>query len=139
MSENFPIVPCLFWVFDSAQHNTKMKSNLMFALRQLCQLGQNKMKVGHHITSSLLNDLKVASAAHEKCATNLLLLLISLASVNTNALMMDTKIDEALSFCGIQGKDGVQVKSSKLAQLLWSKVMALKTRIKDAKLFHGGY
>ncbi|CAE7781439.1 unnamed protein product, partial [Symbiodinium pilosum] len=33
ISESFPVVPCLLWVNDAAQPNTKLKSKLLFALR----------------------------------------------------------------------------------------------------------
>jgi len=143
ISESFPVVPCLLWVNDSAQPNTKLKAKVLFALRQLCVLGQNKIKVGQHIIPVLLDELTIATSHQEECAVNLLLLMNSLASVNSNAVMMAKKdafdrmeIDIALESCGILDSEG-KVTKSKLAKLLEPKVEALKKRIQDAEVALG--
>lgn len=132
ISESFPVVACLLWVNDAAQPNTKLKSKLLFALRQLCLLGQNKLKVGPHVIPVLLEELALATWASEECATNLVLLLTSLATINSNALLMADTIDAALETCGIQ-KNGEPAKNNKLVKHLWPKVEALLIRIKDAQ------
>ncbi|CAJ1336380.1 unnamed protein product [Effrenium voratum] len=138
ISESFPVVACLLWVNDAAQPNTKLKSKLLFALRQLCLLGQNKVKVGPHIIPVLLEELALASWAYEECATNLVLLLSSLASINTNAVLMQDQIDASLETCGFL-KDGVPAKNNKLVNQLWPKVEALRIRIRDAKAAQGEF
>jgi len=151
ISESFPVVPCLLWVNDAAQPNTKLKAKVLFALRQLCVLGQNKIKVGQHIIPVLLDELAIATIHKEECAVNLLLLMNSLASVNSNAVMMAKRdatakksphdkepmeIDLALRSCGILDEEG-KVTKSKLAKLLEPKVEALKKRIQDAEVALG--
>lgn len=138
ITESFPVVPCLLWVNDAAQPNTKLKSKLLFALRQLCLLGQNKLKVGPHIIPVMLEELALANWANEECATNLVLLLVSLASVNTNALLMADQIKASLETCGIL-KDGLPAKNNKLANHLWPKVEALLIRIGDARAAQGDF
>lgn len=138
ISESFPVVACLLWVNDAAQPNTKLKSKLLFALRQLCLLGQNKLKVGPHIIPVLLEELALASWANEECATNLVLLLNSLASINSNALLMADQVDASLETCGLT-KDGSPVKNNKLVKHLWPKVEALLIRIRDAKAAQGEF
>mmetsp|Transcript_9430 Transcript_9430/g.22701 ORF Transcript_9430/g.22701 Transcript_9430/m.22701 type:complete len:873 (-) Transcript_9430:70-2688(-) len=138
ISESFPVVPCLLWVNDAAQPNTKLKSKLLFALRQLCLLGQNKLKVGPHIIPVLLEELALANWSNEECATNLVLLLVSLASVNSNALMMQEQINASLETCGIL-KDGMLAKNSRLANHLGPKVEGLLIRINDASAAQGDF
>ena len=138
ISESFPVVACLLWVNDAAQPNTKLKSKLLFALRQLCLLGQNKLKVGPHVIPVLLEELALATWASEECATNLVLLLTSLATINSNALLMADQIDASLETCGIQ-KNGSPAKNNKLVKHLWPKVEALLIRIKDAQAAQGEF
>eukprot|EP00931_Biecheleriopsis_adriatica_P102688 TRINITY_DN77628_c0_g1_i1.p1 TRINITY_DN77628_c0_g1~~TRINITY_DN77628_c0_g1_i1.p1 ORF type:complete len:872 (+),score=136.43 TRINITY_DN77628_c0_g1_i1:134-2749(+) len=138
ISESFPVVRCLLWINDGAQPNTKLKSKVLFALRQLCMIGQNKIVVGQHVIPVLLEELAMISSAYEECATNLVLLMGSLASVNSNALMMAGQFEAALVACGIQkGQDGTPVKNNKLATRLWPKLEDLKQCIKEAKAAAG--
>lgn len=130
ISGNFPVVPCLLWVNDAAEPNTKLKSKLFFCIRQLCMLNQNKIKVGQHIIPVLMEELSLITSSREECATNLILLLQSLASVNANAVLMQDQIDTSLESSGIQ-KDGAKA-NTRLAKNLWPKVEELKARIQDA-------
>ena len=61
-----------------------------------------------------------------------MLLLTSLATINSNALLMADTIDAALETCGIQ-KNGEPANNNKLVKHLWPKVEALLIRIKDAQ------
>eukprot|EP00933_Yihiella_yeosuensis_P031790 TRINITY_DN2540_c3_g1_i1.p1 TRINITY_DN2540_c3_g1~~TRINITY_DN2540_c3_g1_i1.p1 ORF type:complete len:316 (-),score=53.35 TRINITY_DN2540_c3_g1_i1:127-954(-) len=131
--EQFPVVPCFLWVYDSAQPNTKLKSKVLFVLRQLSISGAVKVKVGKHVIPTLLDNLGLATPRFPECALNIILLLISLASINTNALMMVEQIDVNLETCGIQ-ENGQEAKNHRLARLLWPKVEILKARIQEARL-----
>jgi len=137
ISGSFPVLPCLLWVNDGAQPNTKLKTKLLFALRQLCVVGVNKIKVGTHAIPLLLDELRLVNFNHDECATNLILLLLSLATINSNAQLMADSIESALDASGIQHTDAtgavVKTKKNKLANLLWPKIDELKTRIKNAK------
>lgn len=136
ISGSFPVLPCLLWVNDGAQPNTKLKTKLLFALRQLCTVAVNKIKVGTHAIPLLLDELRLVNFNYDECASNLILLLLSLATINSNALLMAENIESALEASGIQQTDAmgtvVKTKNNKLANLLWPKIIELKTRIKDA-------
>lgn len=136
ISGSFPVLPCLLWVNDGAQPNTKLKTKLLFALRQLCVVGVNKIKVGTHAIPLLLDELRLVNFTHDECASNLILLLLSLATINSNAQLMADSIESALDASGIQHTDAtgatVKTNKNKLANLLWPKIDELKTRIKNA-------
>lgn len=136
ISEDFPVVPCLLWIFDTAQPNTKLKSKLLFALRQLCALTQNKIKVGQHVIPTVIEELGQASPKFEECATNAILLLSMLASIHTNARMMDDegRLEEALASCQMQQIVNNQARHYKFSPGLWAKTLTLKERIKDSVL-----
>merc|ERR1712217_796201 len=103
ISDNYPVVLCLLWVYNSAQPNSKLKAKLLFALRQLCVLGQNKIKVGQHVILQVIEELGMARPGqYEECATNAILLLTMLAKVHTNARMMHGRLDASLEQCGLQ-------------------------------------
>eukprot|EP00928_Gymnodinium_smaydae_P031779 TRINITY_DN23216_c0_g1_i1.p1 TRINITY_DN23216_c0_g1~~TRINITY_DN23216_c0_g1_i1.p1 ORF type:complete len:871 (-),score=151.94 TRINITY_DN23216_c0_g1_i1:88-2700(-) len=137
ISEDFPVVPCLLWIFDAAQPNTKLKSKLVFALRQLCVLAQNKIKVGQHVIPMVLDELGQATPAFEECAMNSVLLLTMLANIHSNALMMHDqgKLDDALQRSGIVTIAG---QKARFGPLLMEKVMVLKERIKESVIASGG-
>eukprot|EP00927_Polykrikos_kofoidii_P087211 TRINITY_DN9990_c0_g1_i1.p1 TRINITY_DN9990_c0_g1~~TRINITY_DN9990_c0_g1_i1.p1 ORF type:complete len:874 (-),score=155.69 TRINITY_DN9990_c0_g1_i1:21-2642(-) len=136
ISEDFPVVLCLLWVFDSSQQNTKLKSSVLFSLRQLCALSQNKIKVGSHVIPTVIDQLSQATPKYEECATNAILLLSMVAGIHTNALMMaeHDRLEIALEACGIQKGIGPQARHHKFSAGLWTKVLVLKDRIMDAVL-----
>jgi len=141
-SDDFPVVLCLLWVYDAAQPNTKLKAKVLFALRQLCLVGQNKIKVGQHAIPRLLEELSMAAPSKVECAMNSVLLLTMLASVSTNARAMNHqgRLDDAFEACGLQSKDvrGQEAKSHKFGPQLWLKVVELKERIRESEHASGG-
>eukprot|EP00747_Dinoflagellata_sp_TGD_P098217 gnl/TRDRNA2_/TRDRNA2_167378_c0_seq1.p1 gnl/TRDRNA2_/TRDRNA2_167378_c0~~gnl/TRDRNA2_/TRDRNA2_167378_c0_seq1.p1 ORF type:complete len:867 (+),score=164.80 gnl/TRDRNA2_/TRDRNA2_167378_c0_seq1:94-2694(+) len=134
LSEDYPVVPCLLWIYDGAQPNTKLKSKLLFALRQLCVLGVNKIRVGTHVIPQVIEELAMANPKFEECATNGVLLLTMLANIHTNALMMnhEGRLNDALEQCGIQEND-MEKKNHKFSPALWDKIVALKERVAEAE------
>jgi len=136
ISDSFPVVPCLLWINDIAQPNTKLKAKLLFALRQL-SVGENKIKVGKHAIPKLVEELMQATAKAVECINNTVLLLTMLARVNSNALMInrDGRLDDALLYCGLQDDEGREAKGHKFGPAIWDKVLALKERIREAE--HG--
>lgn len=141
ISDDFPVVPCLLWIYDAAEPNTKLKSKLIFALRQLCAAAQNKIKVGHHVIPKVIEELSVARPNFEECATNAILLLTMLASIHSNAQMMNEqgRLDDAITLCGIpESVQPVRGLASKWGPHLTEKVAALKERIKESVIASGG-
>merc|ERR1712048_113586 len=139
ISEEFPVVICFLWIFDAAPVNSKLKSKLLFALRQLCVLSQNKIKVGQHVIPTVIEELHQANAQAEECATNAILLLTMLANIHSNAHMMDDNdvLDDALIQCGIlkarEGfKENERNPKSRFSEALWRKVEVLKMRVKES-------
>lgn len=140
ISDEFPVVPCLLWVYDAAPPNSKLKSKLLFALRQLCVLGQNKVKVGQHVIPRVLEELSLATPSFEECATNAVLLLTMLASVHSNAIRMNVegRLDDSLCACGLQTDPGVESKTHRFSPNVWEKVAILRERIREAEYASGG-
>jgi hypothetical protein len=137
ISEDFPVVPCLLWIYDAAQPNTKLKSKLIFALRQLCILAQNKIKVGQHVITTVIEELSNATPKFEECATNAILLLTMLANIHSNAAVMSDqdRLEDALKACGLEAP--VPGKPSRWGEQLWRKVMVLKERVKESTIAGG--
>jgi len=98
------VVNCLLWVYDTAPLNSKLKSKLLFCLRQLCAdraVATNKSKIGQHVIFKVLDELGQTRAGHplsEECMSNSLLLLQSLAEIHSNAIHMHTKLCGHSSF-----------------------------------------
>eukprot|EP00929_Paragymnodinium_shiwhaense_P070951 TRINITY_DN36037_c0_g1_i1.p1 TRINITY_DN36037_c0_g1~~TRINITY_DN36037_c0_g1_i1.p1 ORF type:complete len:920 (+),score=238.43 TRINITY_DN36037_c0_g1_i1:121-2880(+) len=139
MSEDFPVVLCLLWVFDAAQPNTKLKSKLLFALRQLCVLPQNKIKVGGHVIPTVIEELTSANPREEECTTNAILLLTMCASIGSNAkaMMKEDRLEAALEACQLQKGRGAQARHAKFSPPLWDKVLILKERVQEAIVASG--
>mmetsp|Transcript_35335 Transcript_35335/g.77250 ORF Transcript_35335/g.77250 Transcript_35335/m.77250 type:complete len:871 (-) Transcript_35335:51-2663(-) len=141
ISDEFPVVLCLLWVFDAAQPNTKLKSKLLFALRQLCVIPANKVKVGQHVIPTVLDELAQATPNVEECATNAILLLTMLANIHSNAAVMAAMIttstrevpryEDALEQCGLL-VNGQRPKNKKYGDHLHEKVAVLQERIKES-------
>merc|ERR1712032_1603677 len=92
ISEEFPVLVCFLWVFDIAPMNTKLKSKLLFAFRQLCVLSENKIKVGAHVITTVIEELGQCGPKKEdetQIATNAILLLTMLANIHTNTKLMN--------------------------------------------------
>lgn len=138
MSDDYPMVLCLLWINDQAQPNTKLKAKLLFALRQLCVSGQNKIKVGQHVIPDTLDQIAQAKPKFIDCVTNAVLLLMMLASIRSNALLMSrqNKLNDALEQCGLQ-QDGQESKKHKFGPGLWDKVVALKDRVEKEVVMDG--
>jgi len=134
-SDDYPVVLCLLWIFDSSQPNSKLKSKVLFALRQLCMIGQNKIKVGPHVIPRVLDEIALAvPGTGDECLTNMILLLISLSSVHSNARMccVRDKLETSLEACRLQVK-GEESKSHGFGPLIWERVLKLKERVGEAK------
>jgi len=145
ISEDFPVVLCFLWVYDAAPPNSKLKSKLLFALRQLCVLAQNKIKVGQHVIPTVIEELGHATWKFEECATNAILLLTMLANIHANANMMheDEKLEAALKQCGLQTHSpalGAYVfnEKTKFHRGLWEKTLTLKERVKESVIASSG-
>merc|ERR1712048_424697 len=130
ISEEFPVVICFLWIFDAAPVNSKLKSKLLFALRQLCVLSQNKIKVGQHVITTVIDELGQCIRKIEDetmVATNAILLLTMLANIHSNAKMMDDqdRLDDALVQMGIQKKirKHEEKTKTKFRRELWDKVL----------------
>ncbi|CAK0837177.1 unnamed protein product, partial [Prorocentrum cordatum] len=85
LSDQYPVLVCFMWIFDHAQPNTRLKATLMFAVKQLCVLVRNKVKVGSYLIPMVFEEITVAS---EEGVANAVMLLQMLATINTCALMM---------------------------------------------------
>lgn len=133
LSEDFPVMPCLLWIFDAAPPNTKLKSKIVFALRQFSVLPSNKIKVGQHAIPRLIEELGAATPTMEECATNAVLLLTMLTPIHSNALMMNAKqrLANALSKAGIPTSvaEATKAPSCKWNPHLGEKVAVLLARI----------
>mmetsp|Transcript_83357 Transcript_83357/g.258875 ORF Transcript_83357/g.258875 Transcript_83357/m.258875 type:complete len:887 (-) Transcript_83357:18-2678(-) len=135
ISDEYPVVLCLLWIFDSSQPNTKLKSKVLFALRQLCAIGANKIKVGPHVILRVLDEIAQAvPGKYDECLSNSILLLICLSSVHSNARMIgkNDRLDDALEACGLQHK-GEESKKHRFGPLIWERVQKLKERVREAK------
>jgi len=129
LSEEYHVVDCLLWVYDAAQPNTKLKSKLLFALRQLSVSQPNKVKVGQHVIPTVLADLALSNPKFEECATNSILLLTMLASIKVNCIMMNEGgFKDSLEKCGLMDANGNEAEH-KFSRNLWDKVLLLKDRM----------
>merc|ERR1712194_32986 len=93
--ENHATIPCLLFIFDSADKASKLKSKVMFALKQLCVNSiENKQRVGEHVIKHVMDELSpLVEEKHRHelnldCATNAILLLLLLAIHNGNRKIM---------------------------------------------------
>jgi len=120
----YPVTSCLLWIFDSTEPNTKLKSKLLFALRQLCGHmqrlddggrqtqhhslveDQNKLKIGSHVIHTVLEELGMARREFEEVAMNSVLFLIVVSSVVTNAKQISRTLHKRLQECNIMREDG---------------------------------
>eukprot|EP00811_Abedinium_folium_P017076 NODE_259_length_3271_cov_12.554389.p1 GENE.NODE_259_length_3271_cov_12.554389~~NODE_259_length_3271_cov_12.554389.p1 ORF type:complete len:877 (-),score=245.33 NODE_259_length_3271_cov_12.554389:243-2873(-) len=127
-------LPCLLWIFNSALPNTTMKAKLLFTLRQFCGVQMNRIKVGQHVISPVLDDLGMGSGTMEgqACVTNAILLLTTLATIHSNATKMGLRLDESLKQCGLMGKDNTEAPRHKFSPNLWEKVEILKAQLQEA-------
>jgi len=139
ISHDYPVVVCLLWIFEKSQPNTKLKSKVLFALRQLCAMGHNKIKVGQQVIPTLLLEIAQAVPGRvEECLTNSILLLTSLAAVHSNAKAMNRegRFEDALESCGLQLR-GEENKKHRFGPLIWERVTVLKERIREAEYASG--
>lgn len=134
ISDYYPVVLCLLWVYDGAQPNTKLKAKVLFALRQLCMLGTNKIKVGQHVIPRVIEEISQARPGRsDECLTNSILLLSTLAQVRSNAQMMNNqnRLMDALEACGLEQHG--ENKKHRFGQLILERVKKLKERVDEAK------
>lgn len=125
LSDQHPALLCLLWVYDRAKPNTKLKATLLFALKQFCALARNKVKVGPQVIPTVFEELNTATDKNEDGVTNAILLLTMLASVQSNALMMNQpRMDDA--------EDALQTR------IFWpqlkEKWQVLKERVREARV-----
>jgi len=141
LSDEYPTVPCMLWIFDAAEPNTKLKSKLLFLLRQLCghinRLGsagqasgslvqeQNKMKIGQHVIWTVLEELAMARRDYEEVAMNAVLLLTVLSTVQTNAKEIAKPLASRLKECNIMSESGQLTNKAKFSAELIDKVATL--------------
>jgi hypothetical protein len=96
LSDRYPVVICLIWLWNVSRTGTKISSNVFFALKQLCVLDRNKIKAGPHMITRILDDLcQGAPDLDEEWIANSLTLVTMLASVQSNALLIasDGRLD----------------------------------------------
>jgi len=137
LSEINSVCACLLYIYDAAPPNTKLKSKLLFALRQLSYIERNKLRIGAHAIPVIIEELGQASPKTKdgrECALNALLLLTLLASIHSNALLMRPLIELALEMCGLSS----QTKSTKQwPDSMKTHVQALRDRIREAAIASG--
>jgi len=137
VSDYYPVVLCLLWVYDGAQPNTKLKAKVLFALRQLCMLGTNKIKVGQHVIPRVIEEVSQArpGGRSDECLTNSILLLSILAQVRSNAQMMNhsNRLMDALELCGLEQHGEDNNKKQRYGALILERVKKLKDRVDEAK------
>lgn len=127
LSEQYPALLCFMWMFDQAQPNTRLKTTLMFALKQLCVLVRNKIKVGSQLIPKVFEEITLrCGPSCEEGVSNAVLLLQMLATINTCALMMtEDRMEQA----------GHKIKSlEKSHPHLKEKWMLLNDRVKEARV-----
>lgn len=131
--EHFQVVPPFLWMFEKAPPNTKFKAKLMFALRQMCILPQNKIKVGEHVIATVIEDISLAKHNDPQsieCLLNALTLLTMLAQITSNARRMKGGVVKALDLCGIKVHDLEEGKDThRYGKTVSEKVMALIEKI----------
>jgi hypothetical protein len=106
LSDDYPVTPCLLWIFDAAETNSKLRAKLLFSLRQLCGHERNKVAIGQHIIFTVMEDLGFCKPDLAENAMNCILLLTDLASITKNAAEISQTIQERLQLCRIMSKDG---------------------------------
>lgn len=133
LCEDYPVVLCFLWLHAHADPNTKLKAKLLFALRQLCGSGTTKITVGRQCIPDVIEQLARASPKHMECAVGAVMLLLTLAAVNSNAQTMNRegRLDRALEQCGLQ-KNGKEGKHG-FGAVVWEKVELLKERVYKAQ------
>lgn len=144
MTDDLHCIPCLIWVYQSSPPNTKLKANLLFALRQLCGLPRNQIKVGPQVIPFCCEEIALAKPSAPECIMNAILLLQVLANLNPNALAMakNDQLEDSLRACGLQSREEGnrgEAKGHKFNRQVWPKVAALKERIQEAKYAAGQY
>jgi hypothetical protein len=140
LSDDYPVPACLLWIFDAVEPNSKLKSKLLFALRQLCgsisRFGntrnagdlsqqQNKIKIGQHVIYTVTEELGMARNDYEEVVMNAVLLLIVLADVDLNAREIAKMIKPRLVECRIMSEYGVITNKGKFSDELIDKVQQL--------------
>jgi len=131
LSDGYPyVVPCLLWIYEAAPVNSKLKSKILFALRQLCQQEQNKMKVAKQVIPQALEELGQATPAAEEAATNCVLLLTTLATIKTNAIEISGGYDQALTDCGLY-KNGEEARHLKFSRDFVDRVKKLRDKLRE--------
>lgn len=135
--EHFRVVPPFLWMFEKAPPNTKFKAKLMFALRQMCILPQNKIKVGEHVIPSVVEDIGLAKPSNphsQECLMNAIMLLLMLVSITSNARRMKMGLDKAWEGAGIDvtklDVDG-QRNHHKFGTTISEKILELRMRIQE--------
>jgi len=143
LTDEYPVTSCLLWLFDSADPNSKLKSKILFALRQLCgqmhRLSgpgrapggslaeeQNKIKVGQHVIYTVLEEFAEAKSQSEEVAMNTVLLLIVLSSVTVNAKEIFKTLDQRLVQNRMMAEGGQLTNNGKFSQELLDKVSDLR-------------
>mmetsp|Transcript_49741 Transcript_49741/g.126428 ORF Transcript_49741/g.126428 Transcript_49741/m.126428 type:complete len:445 (+) Transcript_49741:3-1337(+) len=132
LSDDYPVVLCLLWVNDQAPPNGKLKSKLLFALRQLAAGGQNKFKIGEHAIVNVIEQIAQARPKFPDCLANAILLLLALSSISSNVSIMarQDRLTQALESCGL-AKQGQENPAHKFGPGLWEKVELLLVRIRE--------
>eukprot|EP00747_Dinoflagellata_sp_TGD_P066800 gnl/TRDRNA2_/TRDRNA2_154984_c0_seq3.p1 gnl/TRDRNA2_/TRDRNA2_154984_c0~~gnl/TRDRNA2_/TRDRNA2_154984_c0_seq3.p1 ORF type:complete len:536 (-),score=120.53 gnl/TRDRNA2_/TRDRNA2_154984_c0_seq3:75-1682(-) len=118
--EGAPNVDCLLYVFDTAAPGTKLKSKVMFALKQLCVNNiELKDKVGSHALPVMIADFKQVLTDYEPvepensdddevipkippttldfCTNGIMLILLLSISKNNCILMHELMMDEVMA------------------------------------------
>jgi hypothetical protein len=131
LTDEYPVVNCLLWMYDAVEPNTKLKAKILFAIRQLCQRDINKAKVGRHTIFTILEELALARRDCGECAMHAILLLTDLATVHTNSLEINKSIRDRLVEAKIKAPDSdLLTNKGKFSDLLIEKIANLLSRLK---------